>query len=267
MNTTQKLMLSPNSLKVIAILCMVLDHCPLIFGTEFFQSTYYHFMPGILHAFGRISAPIFFFFVAEGYARTRNVNFYALRLLLFGLISYAPYMMCRYNSLFDLKYAHCQNIMFTLLFGLLFLRVIDEIGDKMLRTMLAFALGVLISFCDYGVMGLAHILVFHKLRGRDNQAVIFAAFSGISLTYLHRVLNFTRYSSGNLLDRFFTPDNLMSICQVLCIFIAICLILRCDFEIGNSRTRISKWFFYCFYPLHLLVIVLLRIYVVGFPLR
>ena len=45
----------------------------------------------LLHSAGRITAPIMCFFVAEGYFHTRSRPRYALRLLLFALISHFAY--------------------------------------------------------------------------------------------------------------------------------------------------------------------------------
>ncbi|MGE5578647.1 MAG: TraX family protein [Bacillota bacterium] len=45
----------------------------------------------VMHAIGRLTAPIMMYFVAEGYHHTKDVRKYALRLGVFALISHFPY--------------------------------------------------------------------------------------------------------------------------------------------------------------------------------
>ena len=79
--------LNANHLKMIAILAMTIDHiCDLAY-------------PGFpaapvaigLHIIGRLTAPIMWFFVSEGYYYTRNVKKYMLRMGIFALISHFAY--------------------------------------------------------------------------------------------------------------------------------------------------------------------------------
>lgn len=79
--------LTGNALKLIAIAAMTLDHVLWILFPG------YQYMPWLLalHAIGRITAPIMWFFIAEGYMHTHNFRKYALRLLLFAVISHFAY--------------------------------------------------------------------------------------------------------------------------------------------------------------------------------
>lgn len=86
--------LSANQLKWIAIICMLIDHFTWVFIPT---STV---LAQVLHIIGRTTAPIMFFFIAEGYEKTSNFNKYALRLALFGLVSFVPYMLAFYNRVF-----------------------------------------------------------------------------------------------------------------------------------------------------------------------
>ena len=66
--------LSAHTLKIIAIIAMTIDHIAWAFVDACSAA-------GILmHLVGRLTAPIMCFFIAEGYAHTRNANRYALRL-------------------------------------------------------------------------------------------------------------------------------------------------------------------------------------------
>lgn len=70
--------LSANQLKTIAILAMTLDHLAWTlfpgYSTEWFVI--------LLHIIGRITAPVMWFFVAEGYYHTRNIHNYMKRMFL-----------------------------------------------------------------------------------------------------------------------------------------------------------------------------------------
>ena len=44
---------------------------------------------------GRISFPLFAFFISEGYIHTSNLKKYYARLIVFGLISQIPFMLFR----------------------------------------------------------------------------------------------------------------------------------------------------------------------------
>ncbi|MBQ2552346.1 MAG: conjugal transfer protein TraX, partial [Treponema sp.] len=79
--------LNSNHLKLIAIAAMTLDHAAWIFFPGF--STVWYVM--IFHAIGRITAPIMWFFISEGFHYTHNVKKYALRLFIFAVISHFPY--------------------------------------------------------------------------------------------------------------------------------------------------------------------------------
>ena len=63
-----KLSLSASALKVLALFTMLLDHM-----------AYYLYLPEPLRWVGRLAAPIFLFFVVEGFGRTRNYKKYLLR--------------------------------------------------------------------------------------------------------------------------------------------------------------------------------------------
>ena len=60
--------LSASALKVLALFTMLLDHM-----------AYYLYLPEPLRWVGRLAAPIFLFFVVEGFGRTRNYKKYLLR--------------------------------------------------------------------------------------------------------------------------------------------------------------------------------------------
>ena len=85
------------SLHIMAMAFMLCDH---LWGT---------IVPGNdwLTCVGRLAFPIFAFLIVEGYFHTKNVKKYALRLLIFALISEVPFDMMMTASLF---YPFKQNV-------------------------------------------------------------------------------------------------------------------------------------------------------------
>ena len=82
-----RLRLNANHLKLIAIIAMTIDHVSDLIYPGFPAE------PGAmaLHIVGRLTAPIMWFFVCEGYYYTRNVKRYMLRMGIFAVISHFAY--------------------------------------------------------------------------------------------------------------------------------------------------------------------------------
>ena len=79
--------LNSNQLKLIAIIAMTADHLTWVIWPGY-QTGWPQLA---LHCVGRITAPIMWFFIAEGYHYTHSFKKYALRLLLFAVISHFAY--------------------------------------------------------------------------------------------------------------------------------------------------------------------------------
>ncbi|MGI6180528.1 MAG: TraX family protein [Agathobaculum sp.] len=73
-------------LKLLALMIMTIDHIHY-FGSALRP------MPELLTLIGRIAAPIFVFFVAEGFAHTRSRKKYLLRLYIGGVLMYIANML------------------------------------------------------------------------------------------------------------------------------------------------------------------------------
>ena len=78
--------LNASTLKLIAIITMVIDHI----SWGFFD--FYSWQGYMLHIIGRLTIPIMCFFIAEGYHYTRNIKKYTARLFVFAVISHFAYI-------------------------------------------------------------------------------------------------------------------------------------------------------------------------------
>lgn len=123
-----------------------------------------------LRCVGRIAFPIFAFQIAEGCIRTHDRRRYALRLLLFAVLTEVPFDLAFNGQVLYLGY---QNVLWTLLAGALVCWAADwaqRTPDALhlLAATAAFAGAFwLLEVChtDYGGWGMALILLFHLSRG------------------------------------------------------------------------------------------------------
>lgn len=151
-----------DTLKLIAILTMLIDHIG------------YLFFPGqiVWRMIGRLSFPIFAFLVARGSRLTKSQPRYFLRLMGYGVVSQLPY------SYFV---PHGLNIFFTLAAGLAAIWFWSH-PNKAVKVL---TLGVLLSsqFIDYsyGLYGLLLILAFHWFY--EKPLWMTAALSALSWYY------------------------------------------------------------------------------------
>lgn len=103
--------LSAAALKWIAAAAMTADHIGIVFSAALPAGAQL-----ILRTAGRIALPAVLLFCRGGRAQDGRPGRYALRLLAFALVSEVPFDLMLAGRLFDL---HRQNVLFTLLLGLL----------------------------------------------------------------------------------------------------------------------------------------------------
>lgn len=146
--TKSKISLTAAQLRALALILMFIDHT----GRTLFPEQSW------MICLGRLAFPIFAFQTAEGYRHTRDFRRYCLRLAVFALISEIPFNLLAYGAAI---YPLHQNVMFTLLLGLVACRVYDRNkGWALIPVFLAAAL----LRPDYGIPGVALVLLFHIIR-------------------------------------------------------------------------------------------------------
>ena len=259
--------LSTNTLKVLAIIAMVCDHAPyLLLG---WQEVYYVSPWVFLHAFGRITAPIFFFLVALGYRRTRNANRYVVRLLIFACLSYVPYIMYFKDAAPNSHNFLELNVIFTMLIGLLLIRSVHEIKNIAAK-IICIVLCLLIGYwCDYGLYGIAMILICDVAR--DSRSGTILGMGAVIVTSIYARLSNAFPSDAGPFDYIAlfnsNPRMLNYLILLLCQFLPLIFIAlhRSWYKgaMGEKRPSFfAKWGFYIFYPAHITVLLLIRIFVI-----
>ncbi len=200
-----------------------------------------------LQSIGTIAFPLFCFLLAEGFQHTRSKKRYIGLMLAFALISEIPFdigFFSAYSRMegtfpFYLKY---QNVFFTLFLGLLTLVCLERFScesdlpvDRIKSVVLQVLSVVLFSSiaegirCDYGMQGILFISAFYICRNhRIYQVLLFL------LAYMG--------ATGN------QPP--------LCTLLAGLLILLYNGKRGKLKL---KYFFYVFYPAHILALYLIQV--------
>ena len=85
--------MNQNQIKYLVIVAMLIDHIAWAFVPT--DSV----LGQIMHFIGRLTGPTMAYFIVEGYQHTRNVKKYALRLGIFALISWTPYVLFEFGTL------------------------------------------------------------------------------------------------------------------------------------------------------------------------
>ena len=229
----KKLSLSGAALKWVAIVTMFMDHLAAAvlmpaYGVYFSfsglswidmlmatDSWMFRFCL-FLRLAGRLAFPLFCFLLVEGICHTRSVVRYGRNLFVMALLSEFPFYLCFGNH---------GNVMWTLLLGLLACMCLKKgwvaslfIWPFAFLGMVAVAVLAEVLQTDYGAFGVVLILVLYILREK-------------------RVL---RCLAGAVLS---AMKSLTAPLAFLFIWFY-----------NGTRGRQMKWFFYLFYPVHLLLL-------------
>ncbi len=222
---TNKGIFSSTSLKLIAIFTMLIDHMAICLPYFVMQPDVYT----VMRMIGRISFPIFCFCLTEGYAHTKNIQAYIMRLFAFAIISEIPYDIGR-GSQTLIELGH-QNVFFTLCLGLFTIYILENLCTGYVSRVITVFISCVAAFgmrMDYNYFGILLILTFYYMK--DNH---FFRFIAVSL------LNILKGQ----------PTAIISL-----IFI--------EFYNGKRGANV-KYLLYAFYPLHFVVLFVIRLFMRG----
>lgn len=247
------------ALKIIASVAMLLDHAAVTFLEPLMMNGHSLYpLYAALRVIGRLAFPLYIFLMIEGFTHTRSRSSYARNMAIFAVISEVPFdLMVTHGEYFI--YSNAQNVFLTLLIGFFTIWGIDliaryilprgkmrkyikartdyndrEIMEKVMPE-LRIALGVLLMAIviaagalgaemlrtDYGMWGVLAMVVMYYLR---------------SLRYIEVATGVITLSVASLVELAALPD------AILVHFY------------NNKRGNGNKYFFYAFYPGHLLLL-------------
>ena len=229
--------LNRDVIKYIAITAMLLNHIANIFlvpGTLWYE---------VLVDIGYFTAITMCYFLVEGFRYTHSRKQYALRLFGFGVVSQVPFSMAfAQNGILEFQ---DFNMMFTLFLCFCILLCIETIRNRFLRGVLIVLLVFGSLFCDWALLAPVFTLLFAWAGG--NQTRQKAAFGAAALLYG----GMAGLGSGQVWEAVGCAVPILVSAFVI-------LYLYNGRRAARGRT-FYKWFFYAFYPAHLLVLGLLRL--------
>ncbi len=227
--------LSGSALKILAIICMLTDHiaCHLLVDVPVFTEplftvgntsvTVYYLMRTV----GRLAFPLYCFLLTEGFVYTKSRKKYGITLAIFALISEISWNFVHSGGwLYE-----TQNVFFTLLLGYLALCLIEApkkyIAWEVAGFLAIFAVAYFMH-ADYNYLGVAVIIAMYLLR---KHALPRAAVCTCLLPATWRA------------GLAFIP------------------IAFYNGQRGCIKGRVGKYLCYAFYPVHLLVLGMIKFYI------
>lgn len=229
--------LTATHLKFIALISMFIDHFAATIIKNYAIvngiNTYTLFNPfeadttvGVIYSLmrtvGRLAFPLYIFLLVEGFRHTRNIKKYIIRMVIFAFISEIPFDLAFYGRIFEPSH---QNVFITMSLGLILLYILDQLELKKLKfkTILAVLAVCLVAFineyinADYGAYGIIFIAVIYLYRNNPKVQAIMMFIVGTG--------QYTAALAGPITY----------------------------FYNGKKGKQINKYFFYLFYPAHLLL--------------
>ena len=220
-------------LKYIAFLSMLIDHVnkaliyPLLTENGFLR-----YVSDVFDILGRVAFPIFMFFLVEGFFKTGNRFKYLLNLIAFGIVSEIPFDLFQSAVLFQ---PNSNNVMFTLALALVMIWVIDELKvpkSYIISPVLWFPVSIIIVITT---------CLLSMIWGLDYE------YHGILIAYFFYIFRNNQILSiiGGYLSIIKTPWALLGFGLTL--------------TYNGERGKQNKILNYLFYPVHLLILGLLRL--------
>lgn len=254
------LRMNRNQIKYLVIFAMLIDHIAWAWVPTA------SLLGQVMHFFGRLTGPTMAYFVAEGYVHTRNVKKYALRLALFALLSWPAFCLFEFGvppvRLLDGQLrgtgvwcfylaARGQTLVIYPFFGVIYTLFLSLLAVWLydarrvplpLRVLGIGALLLLSKFGDWQYFDPLWALIFFAFRDKPRKmwaryclvaAFVFVAFAPWETNPLEGLFQLGVYLVPPLLLFFYNGQ-------------------------GGSRKAVHKWFFYLFYPAHLLLLAWLK---------
>ncbi len=232
------------SLHLLAMVLMLCDH---LWGT---------IVPGNewLTCIGRLSFPIFAFLIVEGYFHTANFKKYIQRLFVFALISEIPFNLMTGSRLF---YPIHQNVLWTFLISLGLIHLNEKakashqririLGTAVFSVLLGSLTGLLLMV-DYYHAGVLTVLIFYFFRG---SSLLHRIGQFIGMWYVHaEMLGGLGYEITLFGHSFFLIQQSFALLALIPIWLY-------QGKQGPYNKAL-KAVYYWFYPVHLLILALLK---------
>lgn len=233
-----------DGIKYIAAFTMLLNHISVIFLDK--ES----FLGSLLTDIGYFTGITMIWMLVEGYTYTHSRKSYAQRLLFFAVLSELPFCLAFTKGKIISFYG--WNMLFTLLVCFGIVHLMNQWQDSGKRNAILALLVLSTWNSDWGILAPIDTILFVQ-AGEDHEKQKMAWGKAVGL---FGILNFLSVSDTYPIWKalLYTVGTVIApLCAGICIL-----------YFYNGRTlkkgRIfSKWFFYIFYPGHLLILGLIRL--------
>lgn len=224
--------LNSAQLKYFAAVMMFLDHLNMLLQPFARLYATHPLAADSLYFLGRMAFPIFAFFVAEGMRHTRNRRAYLIRLGVFGGITQLPFLLGLLEG--------SGSVIATFFLAAAGTFAYDKLRTRLpgwisILPLILLALIAHLAPTDYGWLGVLTAGCVYLAPGRKLQLIVLAFFMG--LEYLIPA-----------------AGGFPGVAQWLAAGMAWLAVLILALLYNGQRGQINKWFFYWFYPLHLILL-------------
>ena len=243
----RKFGLTGNQIKLLAITAMFIDHL----ADNIWPGYQKEWWLLLLHLIGRLTAPVMWFMIVEGYTHTRNLKKYLARLFVFAVLSHFAYNFCFGISFIPFRDSifNQTSVMWALFLAVIGLYVQDDERrafplkewQKLLLILLLCALAFPSDWSCFPVLCSIHIY-----RNRGN------------LT--KQVLGMLCYISMYVIVWCLCIDVVYGLLQFGIIIVWPVMKL---YNGQRGTWKGMKWFFYLFYVGHLVLLGILRMVLHG----
>lgn len=231
-----------STIKWLAVFAMLLDHIGYRFYLPFEVEV-------LFRVIGRVAFVSFAFLITYQLAKNEVSTKYLKRLGVFALISQIPFLY--FSGTFDFSTSLPSLAMFKTLniffqfFG--FTLIIFSLKQSIFLRIVLTALGLIICrFSDYGIFGAGLLMSFYLANTSENKKLI--APLVISMAFLAQI---------NLFQGYISIAKDFQELLLACLIPAVSMLVAYLF-LGNRvpewKLPRAKWFFYGFYPIHMLVL-------------
>ncbi len=236
-------------LKWLAVVTMIIDHAGFVIWPQI----------GLMRLIGRISFPLYIFLLVEGFYYTGSRGRYLSRLLILAFVSEIPFDMGLILSAGDIRFGMFttplrQNVMWTLVLGFFFMFFYEMLEKKICnkktpRSSIGEKTAVLLlSLPATAVLTFAAEKAATDYRGYGVAAVIgcfLAKKWGAPYWFMFMVPVFILQSNPEWDSELFAA----AAAPVLLLYQ------------GDKGRSLPKYFFYAVYPVHLLILTAVKLFV------
>ncbi len=216
---------------------MTIDHIAFLFVPP--ESPLYF----IMRVIGRLTAPVMSYFIVEGFIHTRNYKKYFLRMFVFAIISQPFYfvMIFRRTPQNTTEFLMDLNVMFNFCISLIMLKIVSGRLRTEKKILLSGICFMFADLCDWSFIIPAWVLIFFFFRNSKFRTALFISVSVVLITLKYLP----------------TYNSFLAFSYQYGVLLATVLIGLYNGRRSESHAKITRWFFYIYYPLHMAVIELL----------